>query len=294
MATYKIIGHDQKEYGPIGVEQVQQWIAQGRLNAQSRVRIGEAADWTSLGAVPELAALLPGPANSPPPSGGAGAPAAAPKTSGLAIASLVCGVLGFFLCGISSLAGLIMGPMALSRINRSNGQLQGRGLAMGGIVVSAVTLLLVPIMAAMLLPALSKAKSRATTVQCMNHVKQLSLGFMMYANDSNDTFPAGNVWCDKLMPYVQQAQVYQCPADRSGQRSSYAFNSKVAGRSLKDIKNPSQTVLVFETSGGWNVSGGPELTGSSFRHNNAMVVGFADGHVESVNRGRLQSLRWDP
>lgn len=294
MATYKILGQDQKEYGPVGVEQIQQWIAQGRLNAQSKVRVGESADWIPLGEVPELAVLLQSSPNPPPLSGGGGEPAAAPKTSGLAIASLVCGVLGFFLCGVSSLAGLIMGPMALSRINRSNGRLQGRGLAIGGVVVSAVTLLLVPIMAAMLLPALAKARSRATTVQCMNHVKQLSLGFMMYATDSNDNFPAANAWCDKLMPYVQQAPVFQCPADRSGQRSSYGFNSKLAGHNLKDIRDPALTVLVFETGGGWNVSGGPELATSSFRHNNAMVVGFADGHVESVTRARLPSLRWDP
>jgi len=60
-----------------------------------------------------------------------------PKTSGLAIASLVCGISGIVTCGVSAIAGLILGIVALSKIGKSGGKIGGRGLAIAGIVVSA-------------------------------------------------------------------------------------------------------------------------------------------------------------
>src|SRR4051812_10974427 len=51
---YKIIGSDQKEYGPISADQVRQWIADGRSNAQTRARHEEGGDWLPLSAFAEF------------------------------------------------------------------------------------------------------------------------------------------------------------------------------------------------------------------------------------------------
>jgi prepilin-type processing-associated H-X9-DG protein len=52
--------------------------------------------------------------------------------------------------------------------------------------------------------------------------------------------------------------------------------------------------MIFETDGGWNVSGGPELLPAKPRHRGAYIIGFADGHVEVLRANRLKKLRWEP
>jgi hypothetical protein len=64
------------------------------------------------------------------------------KTAGLAIASLVAGILGLCTAGLGGIAGLVLGIVALRKIGRSGGALRGRGLAIAGLIVSVCTLFL--------------------------------------------------------------------------------------------------------------------------------------------------------
>jgi hypothetical protein len=45
---YKIIGADQKEYGPISAEQIRLWIQEGRLNATSKIQVDGSESWPFL------------------------------------------------------------------------------------------------------------------------------------------------------------------------------------------------------------------------------------------------------
>ena len=56
---YKIIGADGKEYGPVSVDQLRQWIIEGRLNQQSKVLPDGGTEWKTVAEVPELAAVVP-------------------------------------------------------------------------------------------------------------------------------------------------------------------------------------------------------------------------------------------
>lgn len=59
-----------------------------------------------------------------------------------------------------------------------------------------VVIAIIAILAALLLPALAKAKAKATAVQCMSNYRQLQIGWLMYAHDNNESL-ARNVWQDE-------------------------------------------------------------------------------------------------
>jgi len=57
-----------------------------------------------------------------------------------------------------------------------------------------VVIAIIAILAAMLLPALSKAKDRALGAACLSNTKQISFGVIMYAGDNGDFFPSPAIW----------------------------------------------------------------------------------------------------
>jgi hypothetical protein len=66
---YKVIGADGKEYEPVNAEQLRQWIAEGRANAQTRVLPEGETIWKTLGELSEFAAELSAPSLAGPPLG---------------------------------------------------------------------------------------------------------------------------------------------------------------------------------------------------------------------------------
>ncbi len=288
---YKIRGADQKEYGPVTLETLRQWLKEGRLNGNTPVQPAGQETWTPLSSLPEFAAgapAIPMAPALPPPLRAAAKPEA--KTSSMAIASLVLAVLGFCSVGVTALAGLVLAIVALMKINRSEGRLKGRGLAIAAICVSALMAIYIPLLAALTLPALAQAKSKAQTVNCVNNLKQVGLAARIYATENGDKLPNAETWNDDLLKYVGQPSVYQCPAQNRRPQCSYGYNAKLSGKKDNEI-NP-QTVMFFECRGGWNVSGGAQDMTS--HHGRNSVVCLADGSVQQVSGGRMASLRWDP
>jgi hypothetical protein len=141
MGRYQIIGVDGRQYGPVSGEQLQQWIAEGRANAQTHVFAEGANEWKPLGTLPEFtghfAPPVP-PTISPPPS------RSVRKNNPSAMAGLIFGLLAFFCCCkfLFGPLGIIFSLIGLSQINRQPDYYEGRGFAIAGLVWSILSILL--------------------------------------------------------------------------------------------------------------------------------------------------------
>jgi GYF domain 2 len=128
MATYTIIGGDQKEYGPVTAEEVRKWIAEGRLNAQSLMKAESDAEWRPLSVFPEFADAFGGPAaasSTPPPltaAGGGEYEAALKKIKGPATGLIVTAIINLIL-GIYSLMRMIFSPPDMQELDSTLKQL---------------------------------------------------------------------------------------------------------------------------------------------------------------------------
>lgn len=138
---YKVLGSDQKEYGPVTADFIRQWIAERRLNAQSLIQAEGAIGWQPLSFYQEFASDLarqaPLPASAFPPVSNL-----PPQTqNGMALASLILGCVSIVCCQPLSILGIIFGIIALSQIKQNPHQ-SGRGLAIAGLAVSAAGVVL--------------------------------------------------------------------------------------------------------------------------------------------------------
>ncbi len=75
---------------------------------------------------------------------------------------------------------------------------------------------------------------------------------------------------------------------------TYAMNSRLEGLRWGDVADPQNIVMLFESTPGKNLSGGPEMMPSPRRHLSTEIIGFADGHAMSVNDHVRKRLNWDP
>lgn len=109
-------------------------------------------------------------------------------TSGKAIGSLACGLLFFFFP--ASLVAIILGHISLSDIKKSGGRLEGRGLAIAGLVLGYAGIAFIPmilIIAAIAIPNLLHARIAANEGMAVAHVRMLATAEISYAANHPDT-----------------------------------------------------------------------------------------------------------
>lgn len=130
---------------------------------------------------------------------------------------------------------------------------------------------IIAILAGLLMPALSRAKSKASRIKCLSNIRQLSMAATLYSGDHNGEYPARrtrtNAWMVTLKPYYSAPQILKCPNDRWAETRSYLINgwndywqktlvasdyNKVMawvyphGMKATDVPLPSETILFGE------------------------------------------------
>jgi prepilin-type processing-associated H-X9-DG protein len=224
-------------------------------------------------------------------------PQAVAKTSALAIWSFVLAMIGLFTFMITALPALICGIVSLVKISRSQGRLKGTGFAVAGIAIPSVgALFVVPMMLAILMPALGKVRQLSERIMCGTNLSGIETAIMVYTADHNDAYPSTDGWCDVLFEDCDVApEQFRCPSsDAKVGKSSYAINVNIAGKKISEVRFPYDTVLLFETKSGVNPAGGPEILSTDNHRGNGCNVLFADGHVKFIKSEELETLRWNP
>jgi len=188
------------------------------------------------------------------------------RTSGLAIAAFVLGILSVFTLGLTALPAIILGIIALIVIGQNGGRLTGIGFAVVGMVLPVFAVVIT--LAAILMPALSKARDQARRAACLSNMRQLSLAWIMYADENGDKIVngaagsdrsidgtavekawTGKDWADGyetgarlseeeqesairsglLWPLCNAVGMYRCPAGLAGQSRTYAIVDSMNG-----------------------------------------------------------------
>jgi len=124
------------------------------------------------------------------------------KTSGLAIASFVLGILSFLFAIFTAIPAIILGIISLVKISNSAGQLKGKGFAILGIAIPAVLLPLSLLL--LLIPGLSNVRRHAWEVKQMAQLHSIDVALELFNSEfdiyppSNATDPIGRPYCGAM------------------------------------------------------------------------------------------------
>jgi len=184
-----------------------------------------------------------------------------------------------------------------------------------------VVIAIIAILAAILFPVFAKAREKARQVNCLSNQRQMAIGVIMYAQDTNEILPAATGWESTLS---LSGKVLICPDALAGAQS-YVYYDGLAGKSLATLRNPVQTMVtadgVHATSSnplwaqgvtGWYTGGAGIIANAAnvqswsptfrpawdgitnaidvcyssqdlaFRHSTMAIMSFLDGHVQTI------------
>ena len=193
-----------------------------------------------------------------------------------------------------------------------------------------VVIAIIAILAALLLPALAKAKQRAKAVHCLNNLRQLGLATVMYSDENEDKLPASShmtgeiSWVASLPPYMSYqitatslggaTNIYLCPTEKgAGRIYSYAANDFLLNMVTlpgnltpiglrTGVPNPSDTFWMTESSetlmneDHFHFAGDP-ASGEGYAPNAFISQVMAQRHLGGANYlyldGHVQAIKWE-
>lgn len=187
-----------------------------------------------------------------------------------------------------------------------------------------VVISIIGVLAALLLPTLSRSKSRAHAISCLSGLRQIGFGARMYADDNLDELPGSahshTSWIGIIRPYLSGTNLYRCPKDPNFSRPySYAVNdfltahpfgaSSLNFSRITSVPDSTETFYMAETHADYSGSdhfhfadadsGGyqPEAFASMVdvkRHSGAASYLFVDCHAESIPWVKVRNKLVEP
>jgi len=189
-----------------------------------------------------------------------------------------------------------------------------------------VVIVIIAILAGLLLPGLSRAREKAHSALCQNNLRQLQLAFQLYAGDHNDQLSPAETsisisnatrWVDGVMtpflplrssdltnrqmliasgpghlgPYLQTADVFRCPADRSRTNLTRARGPfRVRSYTMNPYMVYGDWIVLLED--GFEYSPNAFVKSSDFsRTSPAQIWVFVDEHELTIKNGMFQ-IQW--
>jgi prepilin-type N-terminal cleavage/methylation domain-containing protein/prepilin-type processing-associated H-X9-DG protein len=185
-----------------------------------------------------------------------------------------------------------------------------------------VVIAIIAILAALLLPALAKAKEKGRQTFCINSERQQALAVFMYADDHSDLLPpvafrdaAGNItnWPVLLDPYLKSASIHFCPTDLQAKTNSYGLNELAfvdltddgssSPNRLSAFRTPASTLMLGDLGTGDDlatlrpdtlkmVAPASDINDDKdarpiARHSARCDLGFMDGHAGFMKLGQF-------
>lgn len=225
--------------GPFDKEEVYRRLVAGELSGTDLGWHEGLAEWAP------LATLLPPPQAQPVFATSAPyamAPAMPQNTSGLAIASLICGILVFLTFGLAGLPAVITGHLGLSAIKKSGGALGGRGLAIAGLVMGYLgcALIGVAVLAALAVPVFTSVQRQANQTIALKNARQLVICMKQYAISHDGNLPPSleSLLEEKIL---KDRKLLEYPVQKNDPDHGQGWEYLGAG--LKDSSNASVIVL---------------------------------------------------
>jgi hypothetical protein len=170
----------------------------------------------------------------------------ASRTSGLAIASLVCGLLSLVTCLFTGIPAVVLGIIALLKINNSNGLLQGRGMAIAGLIIGGLSTLATGLAVGLTLPVLNAAREKGREMESMHKMKEIAAAMISAENTQRHYY--GNLlgkdgqpllsWRVRILPQLGHDALHQ------------QFHLDEPWNSAHNLALASQMPAQFQTPGG--------------------------------------------
>ncbi len=192
-------------------------------------------------------------------------------------------VYGHLVSGLMVIAGIAAGIFAIKEIRNKRRILKGGQFAISGVLIGVVFLVF--------WVWHSPGSPFTARKRCAANLRALGTCMLIYT--TGDYPMPTDKWCDLLIEYMDTTvdmraieKCFKCPANKKG-RCHYAMNPRCKPNS------PGDMVLLFETKGGWNQVGGPELVTFENHEGKGCNVLFNDLHVEFVKPEQLGELKWE-